>query len=281
MKRLLLIYFMIFLPFSAAAEENKPRFQANFKRVGVALSTVKVSNPEPYENSPYFETNSNTQGALKGVFDFGLEYEDALNSWNNNLYMEYGETKVRNYEGRKKSHETADLFLFNSEYIRKMWQYGPAHIGPFFTLGYQTEFTDSADARRNKTLRAKQGFKLYNGKYLTDIYAVGVEEFDFTYPETNTKTAYELGATFKYQLLDNTRFELESYYRDYMSYSHYQGTDLTYELSVLGRLYIKISETWQLEPYVSYFQAKDRETARSTSDFVLGLGFSYTNIFDL
>lgn len=281
MKKILLTSLMSIIPFTVNAEENSTRFQANVKRAGIALSTVKVDNYESYEDSPYFQVNRNTQGAMKALFDFGLEYEDAKNSWNNNLYMEYGETKVRHLDGKKRSKETADSFSFNSEYIRKLWNYDQAHIGPFFTLGYQTEFTRHTGDRRNKVARAKQGIKLYNGKYITDIYGVIVEEMDFTYPSTNTRTGYELGATYKYQLLDNTRFEFETYYRDYLSYSHYRGTNPIYELSMLGRLFIKVSDTWQLEPYVTYFQTKDRESAKSASDFVIGLGFSYTNIFDL
>ena len=64
-----LILGAVMLPAVALAYDD-PGMYVNFKRVGLDLATSKVSNYREYEGSPNTEINQNTQGVLKGVFEF-------------------------------------------------------------------------------------------------------------------------------------------------------------------------------------------------------------------
>ena len=171
--------------------------------------------------------------------------------------------------------------MLTSDYNRKMWRYKEAHVGPFASLGYQTEFTANNDAPRNKTFRGKAGIKLFNGKYIKELYAAAVEELDLTYSRSDTKTAYEIGIRAEYPLREGVKFQLESYFRDYLIYSRYVGTDFKYEFNLTSRMDVKIKNNFSLAPYITYFQAQAREAPVEGSNFMIGLSFSYSGLFNL
>lgn len=195
--------------------------------------------------------------------------------------MEYGKTRLKKADGSTTSSENADKILLTSDYARKMWKYGEADVGPFGSLGYQTEFTANNDAPRNKTLRGKGGLKLFNGQYIKELYVAAVEELDMTYSRSDTKTAYEIGIRAEYPLRDGIKFQLESYFRDYFLYSRYVGTDFKYEFNLTGRMDVKIHKDLSIAPYVSYFEARSREASAAGSNFMIGLSFAYADIFNL
>ena len=169
------------------------------------MSSTSVSHAEQYQNSPNTQLSSDSETLFKGVFDFILEYEQPDYQWNNSVYMEYGKTRLKKADGSTTSSENADKILLTSDYARKMWKYGEADVGPFGSLGYQTEFTANNDAPRNKTLRGKGGLKLFNGQYIKELYVAAVEELDMTYSRSDTKTAYEIGIRAEYPLRDGIK----------------------------------------------------------------------------
>lgn len=255
--------------------------RANFRRVALEMSSTDVSNAKQYQNSPNSQLSADSETVFKGVFDFMLEYEQPQWQWNNGLFMEYGKTRLKKASGETSSNENADKILLSSDYNRKMWRYKEADVGPFGSLGYQTEFTDNNDAPRNKVLRAKAGIKLFNGIYIKELYAAFVEELDMTYSRNDTKSAYEIGIRAEYPLRDGVKFQLESYFRDYMIYSRYVGTDFKYEFNLTSRMDVKIKDNFSLAPYISYFQAQDRQSPVKGSNFMIGLSLSYSDLFDL
>lgn len=289
-KLLPLIALIYLFPQSAIAEEKTPppapesspnSLRANFRRVALEMSSTSVSNAKDYQNSPNTQLSSDSETVFKGVFDFVLEYEMPDAQWNNSTLLEYGKTKLKSAEGETSTSENADKILLTSDYARKMWRYQDADVGPFASIGYQTEFTANEDAPRNKTFRGKAGIKLFNGKYIKELYAAGVEELDLTYSRNDTKSAYEIGIRAEYPLRDGVKFQLDSYFRDYLVYSRYVGTDFKYEFNLTSRMEVKIKDKFSLAPYLSYFEAQSREAAKKGSNFMIGLSLSYSDLFDL
>lgn len=268
------------IPAFAADETPKSNLRANFKRVALELSSTSVSNAKEYQNSPNSQLSADSETVVKGVFDFVLEYEQPKWQWNNSVFAEYGKTKLKKADGETSSTENADKILLTSDYARKTWRYHNADVGPFASIGYQTEFTANSDAPRKKTVRAKEGIKLFNGKYIKELYFAPVEELDFTYSDTDTKLAYEIGITAEYPLRDGVKFQLESYFRDYVAYSTYRGTDFTYEFNITSRMDVKLNDTLSLAPYITYFRAQDRESPSAGSNFMIGLSFAYSDLFN-
>ena len=277
-KFLLLMLFFVLIKPAFAYERNG--LYANFKRVGLDLGTSKVSNYQEYEGSPNTAINQNTQGVLKGVFDFAFEYEQPSYRWDNSVYAEYGKSRIYGNPGKKDYVENADSLKLTTEYVYKIWHYdNSADLGPFANLSYQTEFTTDSSAERQKIAGSMQGIKMINGtRGLTDFHLAILEEFDFTYAKEDTKTAWQIGFTYKYPFLKKYRFEFESYYRDYLSYSRYEATDFRYELFAVAKLNIAVSDNFFVEPYVSYFRAEEREQNKAGSSLVFGVAAAFTDV---
>ena len=268
---------------SAAHAYEIEGMYANFKRVGFDLATTKVSNYQEYENSPYSEINRNTQGVLKGVFDFAFEYEKPKYRFDNMIYAEYGKSRIYGNPGKKKYTENADELRLTSEYIYKIWHFdNSADLGPLVNISYLTEFTSDMDVNRRKVVQSMQGLKMINGtEGLTDFHLLALEELDFTHANEDTKTAWQIGFTYKHPFAQKYRFELECYYRDYLSYSRYESTDFRYEFFTIAKLNVMMRDKFFLEPYISYFRAEDREHKKAASNLMFGVAAAFTEIVKL
>lgn len=272
---------MFGLASAASAEEAVSPLRANFRRAALDFSSTSVKNARDYQNSPNSQLSADGETVVKGVFDFVLEYEQPDYQWNNSVFMEYGKTKVRPAVGRNTTSENADKILLTTDYSKKSFRWHEADVGPFASLGYQTEFEKNEDAPLTKTFRGKGGYKLFNGTYIKELYVALVEEYDMTYSPANTKTAWEIGITYDYPLREGVKFHLESYFRDYFYYSRYRGTDFKYELSFTGRMDVKINNTLSLAPFVQYFMAQDRQSSAYGSNLMIGVSVAYSDLFNL
>lgn len=154
-----LFFFYAALSLSVPAVAAEPKFsedgqnhlRANLRRLSLDVSSTSVSNAKAYQNSPNSSLSSDSEAVTKGVLDFILEYEMPNAQWNNSIFAEYGKTRLKNADGQTSSSETADKILLTTDYARKVWTYKDANVGPFASLGYQTEFTANDDAPPNQS----------------------------------------------------------------------------------------------------------------------------------
>lgn len=283
----LIIFSTALLPSWAGAGETtepetyKNSLRANLKRTAFELSSTEVKNAKEYQNSPNSKLSGDSETMIKGVFDFVLEYERQNFQWNNSVFMEYGKTKVKPIDGPDVVNENADKILLTTDFSQKLWRYWDAEIGPFASVGYQTEFKPNDDAPRTKTFRGKAGLKMFNGKYIKELYTAAVGELDLTYNREDTKAAYELGLKAEYPLKEDVKLELDTYFRDYLTYSSYQATDFEYEFSFISRMMVNVYKDCAAGPYIQYLQATDRGSRNYGSSTIIGLTISYGGLWDL
>ena len=119
-----------------AADPQQYGWTANLKKAGIELSSTKIKNSEEYRDSPNAELSGNSESLVKGIFDFSLINQQSAYKWDNNLFMEYGKTKVHQNDGPAIENETADKILLSTDYALKMWRYWDADVGPFVQLAY-------------------------------------------------------------------------------------------------------------------------------------------------
>ena len=256
--------------------ESASSLTANLKRLALQYNQNSVTNRED-PNYPGSFT-SDEQQVFTGVFDGNIEYNNNSLVWLNSLFMEYGRSESDD-NGVKSKSENADKILLTTDYTHKIWKLEEGIIGPFVSLGYQTEFTtfEGEDGKdyRTKILRGKTGLKLYEGKYFKQLYAAAVEEADFTYGDTNMKTAGEIGYEFEYQIRDDMKFVSDGFFRKYFIYDKYRNTDFKFEAETNNRLDVAIVGGLSFAPFVNYKVAKTRGAKKRRSDTTVGLSLGY------
>ena len=280
----------ILFPGIVCAQENEiaipqlfyPKtLNANFRRIGLDISSTDVKNAKYYENSPVSQLNSDSQTVIKGIFDFALEYETAYFRWDNSLFAEYAKTKLKPSDGPTDTNESADKILFSTNYTQKIWDLEYGSIGPFLDGAYQTEFTKNDEAPRMSVVRGKAGLKLFDGQVFKDFYLAGVAEYDMTYSPNVGKTAAEIGFRVEKEIKTDVKVSTDGYYRRYFSFSEYEAEDLRYDLNVTARMDVKINGYLYMGPYLSYRRAHSRGSSVAASNFMVGLSFSYIDLFNL
>jgi len=268
---------------SAMAQEAvKPtELRANFRRVGLELSETNVSHAKEYKNSPVTQLSADGQTLIKGIFDFVLEYDHPDMRWDNSLFMNYGKTKIKPADGPTETNENEDKILLSSDYTYKLWKFNSLDLGPFASIAYQTEFTENEDAPRMKVFRGKTGAKLLSGKIIKELYVAAVGEYDMTYSEHVSKSAGEVGWRLEDDFREGVKLSTDGYFRRYLTYSQYVGTDLEYDLSLTARMDVNVTKTLTFGPYLSYRLAKAREARVTGSNFMIGLSFAYQDLFQM
>jgi len=263
---------------AAYAEDTQQEFgwSAVLKKVGLEFTSTEVKNSEEYADSPNAELSGDSETVTKGILDFSLIDQQEKFKWENNIFAEYGKTKLRPKEGPNVTNETADKILLSTDFAHKTWQRWDAYIGPFINMAYQTEFEKNENAPRTEIIRGMTGLKLFDGKYIESLYGAVVGEYDFTYHhDKTTKLAYEIGLKAAYNLREGIDFNLDTYFRDYLKYSSYNPHDFEYEYSLKGNMMVDVYNGFKMGPYIQYFRAQDRGSRKYGSSTIIGVEASF------
>lgn len=255
----------------------------NIRRIGLEMSKTTVNNSTEYHTSPISALSADSQEFIKGVFDTALEYTHNRFNWDNSLFMEYGRTEVKPYHEPRTTNESADKILLTSNLNYACWDYDSFKLGPMARASYETEFVPANDSdNRLKVLRGIAGFAVFDSPVIKDLHIAGVYEYDFTYGHDQvSKLAAELGWRLEYLVREGVKLSTDGYYREYLDYSQYVGTDLDRDLSVVGRLDTNLWGDFTMGPYVQYRLAKAREAERYGSNLIIGISFNYITKFGL
>lgn len=291
MKKVSLLAGLLFLlPVCAVADDdtgtNEESKQSslvlNVRRIGMDISKTDVDNAKEYANSPIQALKASSQEYIKGVLDTVLEYKKEKFSWNNGLFMEYGRTKLNPWDEESTTNENADKILLSSDGQYSCWEMYGLNFGPMGRAQYETEFTANGGVPRQNLVRSNLGISLFDHDIIKSLYVTGVYEYDFTYTDdTVNKYAAEFGWRLEYEIREGVKLSTNGYYREYLGYSTYIGTDLKRDLSAIARLDTNLWNSFTLGPYIQYRRAKSREADVYASNLLIGISFNYIMKFNL
>lgn len=282
MKKISLFLLAGLLPGLAMADDAKKDLVLNVRRIGLEWSKTQVRNSADYQDSPVSALKADSQDFIKGVFDTALEYNKDRLQWDNGLFMEYGETKLKPYQGPQTVSENADDILLSSNLSYDCFEFAGIKFGPTVRAAYDTEFKTADTTPRQNIVRANAGLSLFDNAIIKSLYLTGVYEYDFTYSnEKTSKLAAELGWRLEYQVREGVKLSTNGYYREYLSYSEYVPTDLERDLSAVVRMDTNLWGDLTMGPYVQYRRARARGVDVYGSNFIMGISFNYITSFGL
>jgi hypothetical protein len=284
MKRILAFLFCAIAPsvLTASEAEEKSALKLAIRRIGLEWSRTDVKHAEAYQDSSVAALKADSQDFVKGIFDTVLEYNKNRFQWDNGLFMEYGETKLKPYNAPQTVSENADDILLSSNLSYACWDFSGFKFGPTVRGAYDTEFRSSDDTPRQNVVRTNAGISLFDNQILKSLYLTGVYEYDFTYSDdTTTKTAAELGWRAEYKIRDGVKLSSDGYYREYLGFSKYMPTDLERDFSAVLRMDTNLWGDLTMGPYVQYRRARARGADVYGSNFIMGISFNYIASFGL
>ncbi len=281
MKKISLFLLSLIMPAVSFAADGAT-LDLNVRRIGLEWSKTDVRNADKYSDSPVSALKADSQDFIKGIFDTALQYKKDRFQWDNTLFMEYGETKLRPYNGEQTVSENADDIVLSTDLSYACWEFTGFKLGPTVRGAYDTEFKATGNAPRQNILRSNAGISLFDNAIIKSLYLTGVYEYDFTYAgEQTSKLAAEFGWRLEYQVREGVKLSTNGYYREYLSYSEYVPTDLERDLSAVLRLDTNLWGDLTMGPYVQYRRARARGVDVYGSNFVMGISFNYITSFGL
>jgi hypothetical protein len=286
LKKISLIAILTIAPtFAFAADTTIPAgsdWILDIRRIGLDVSKTNVTNGDRYYDSPIQALKASDQDYIKSVNDINLDYTVGRFNWDTRLFTEYGRTKISPDNAPSTTSENADKILLSSDASYHLWDAYGMKFGPTAGLAYETEFTANGGVPRQQVARANAGFKIFDHPIIKDLHLVGIYEYDFTFSnDVVSKTAAEFGWRLEYQIRDGVKVSTDGYYREYLSYSAFVGTDLERDLSAVARLDTNVWGNLTVGPYVQYRLAKSREASVYASNLIIGLSFNYITKFEL
>lgn len=285
MKKISWVALLGLLPGMALADDavaDKGKLTLAVRRIGLEWSQTDVKNADVYEDSPVSALKADSQTFIKAVFDTALEYSKNRFQWDNSLFMEYGETKLKPVDEPETVSENADDILLSSNLSYACWEFSGFKFGPTVRAAYDTEFKTADGTPRQNILRTNAGISLFDNEIVKSLYLTGVYEYDFTYAgEQTSKLAAEIGWRLEYKIRDGVKLSSNGYYREYLSYSLYEKTDLERDLSAVLRLDTNLWGDLTMGPYVQYRRARARGVDVYGSNFIMGISFNYITSFGL
>ena len=270
----------VLMPFAAGAADDRS-LVLDVRRIGLDLSKTDVRHAYAYQDSPVAALRADDQEFIKGVWDTALEYTVGDLSWTNSLFMEYGRTKLKPYDSDAVINENADKILLMSDLAWARWHWGDLKFGPMARASYQTEFRPNPGAPRQNIIRVNAGLALFDHPIIKSLYLTGLYEYDFTYTDNPVnKGAVETGWRLEYEVREGVKFSTNGYYREYLTYSAYEDTDLRRDFSADLRLDTNLWNSFTMGPYVQYRRAKSRQADVYGSNFQIGISFNYIMKYD-
>ncbi len=283
MKKIAFIAFCLLIAGFSYAQDGKQGWQIELKKLAFDFTSTEVKHANEYEGFSDARLTSDSQTAVRGSWDSIADYHAEHYLWTNQLLMNYGRTKIRPVEGDVLKNENADNILFTTGYTQRLWHVedflGGFEAGPFATLGYDTEFTKPEDAPRRRILRGTAGVKMFEGKYLKDLYAAFVAERDYTYRPYATKTAWEAGIKLEAPVREGVTFKFGALFRDYLDSTQKHHTDLDWEAAADARLDVQVYKNLYVAPFISYYTAKGEYIKDRGENVYIGVSLSFSHIF--
>ena len=284
MKKIALSLLCAIIPASAFADglTLNRHLDLNIRRIGLDMSRTDVGHSKEYANSPVAALTATDQDFIKGILDVALEFKQNKFNWDNSLFMEYGRTKLKPYNGVETVDENADKILVSSDLSYARWEFGGFKFGPTNRAQYQTEFVAGPEAPRQNLIRDSLGISLFDHNIIKSLYVAGLYEYDFTYVDNHiSKVGAEFGWRVEYKVRDGVALKTDGYYREYFGFSDYELTDLERDLLVVARMDTNLWGDFTLGPYVQYRLAKARGVDVYGSNLMFGVSFNYITKFGL
>lgn len=259
-------------------------FKIKINEMAFNLVSTQIYNNEDLTDVRNSRVTATDQLVIGGEGDF-----EAVWSYMNWRYMvgtELKYSKVTLYpEGEEKVESDAkDDLVGKTEVSYNLVTGGvpvlASKLGPSLYLAYDGEFTPTAGNPREQLFQIAPGIKLYDGKYLSNLFLAEITEVDFSTGDTNTEfgilTKAELDLPI-YKNVVSLDFDLDFVY--FFPSGSDTSDDLEIELENKTTLEITVFRNLTVGPFVDLLFFRGKLNNQNGVNFMVGIEVDYSKIW--
>ncbi|PAF46814.1 hypothetical protein BKH46_06255 [Helicobacter sp. 12S02634-8] len=263
-------------------DTTKDGWQLELKRISLNFSSTSLKNQNLYSSF----SNSRIRGTSQIVTQTFGEFDANFYAKNfvifNSLLAEYGRNIISPQKGGKIDNKTLDRILLSTDYTQRIWKFeslGGFELGPYAQLSYRTEFTPQPGLNRIKILRFSSGFKIFEGKYVKNLYANLFGEEDFTYAKFAESLGVQMGFDIEQKVREGVDFTYHMDFKNYLLNNYPPSHNPQYELEFEARMNTNLYKNFSISPFVSFYMLKGRYFKEIGTNIFIGVSISYNQIF--
>lgn len=275
----------IFLPFvqaKADINQDKAGWEIDLNRIALNFTQNSLTNQKLYTSFSDSNLKGNSQLALQFFFTLNGNYYAPRFVVFNTAYAEYALTEVTQTNKSTVTNKTLDRLVFSTDYTQRMWDFDwgfeEFEMGPYLRASYQTEFNPTPSLGRRHIINYMAGAKLFDGRYIKNLYFDFFGEHDFNIPTKLNGVGMEIGISLEYKLNANVKWTYTMNFKQYMFNSIDSKISPDYQFLLETRIDAKLFRSLSIAPLLRYYMLKANDIELPASNFMVGVSLNFGKI---
>lgn len=275
----------IFLPFvqaKADINQDKAGWEIDLNRIALNFTQNSLTNQKLYTSFSDSNLKGNSQLALQFFFTLNGNYYAPRFVVFNTAYAEYALTEVTQTNKSTVTNKTLDRIVFSTDYTQRMWDFDwgfeEFEMGPYLRASYQTEFNPTPSLGRRHIINYMAGAKLFDGRYIKNLYFDFFGEHDFNIPTKLNGVGMEIGISLEYKLNANVKWTYTMNFKQYMFNSIDSKISPDYQFLLETRIDAKLFRSLSIAPLLRYYMLKANDIELPASNFMVGVSLNFGKI---
>lgn len=275
----------IFLPFvqaKADINQDKAGWEIDLNRIALNFTQNSLTNQKLYTSFSDSNLKGNSQLALQFFFTLNGNYYAPRFVVFNTAYAEYALTEVTQTNKSTVTNKTLDRLVFSTDYTQRMWDFDwgfeEFEMGPYLRASYQTEFNPTPSLGRRHIINYMAGAKLFDGRYIKNLYFDFFGEHDFNIPTKLNGVGMEIGISLEYKLNANVKWTYTMNFKQYMFNSIDSKISPDYQFLLETRIDAKLFRSLSIAPLLRYYMLKANDIDLPASNFIVGVSLNFGKI---
>lgn len=275
----------VFLPFiqpKADINQDKVGWEVDLNRIALNFTQNSLTNQKLYTSFSDSNLKGNSQLALQFFFTLNGNYYAPRFVVFNTAYAEYALTEVTQTNKSVVTNKTLDKLVFSTDYTQRMWDFDwgfeEFEMGPYLRASYQTEFNPTPSLGRRHIINYMAGAKLFDGKYIKNLYFDFFGEHDFNIPTKLNGVGMEIGVSLEYKLNPNVKWSYSMNFKQYIFNSADSKISPDYQFLLETRIDAKLFRSLSIAPLLRYYMLKANNIELPASNFMVGVSLNFGKI---
>ncbi|PAF43677.1 hypothetical protein [Helicobacter sp. 11S02629-2] len=255
-------------------------WEIKLEKISLNFSQTSLNNQREYASFRDTNLTGFSQLVVQEYFKFNIDYHARYFVVFNYLKTDYGVTFL-NQAKKTIMNETRDSVVLASDYTQRIAKLNlwvdKLEIGPFAKLSFQTEFTPSTPSGRMRILNLSSGIKLFEGKYIDNVYVSLFGEQNFTESNAYEGFGWQGGFELKYKINDKVNLLSHFSFKDYILNTAQPSFNPKYQLSADITIDSILFGNLAVSPFLRFYMLKGRYIKDIGSNLLLGVSLSFSH----